>query len=79
MTTDNYSKIGNTKYGGKGWGGGWIMRFMRAEDGAPRHGTYQKLRYAVFRVFIPYGTPGGIYRSTVQFTVEIDDNPIKAE
>jgi hypothetical protein len=52
---------------------------MRAEDGAPRHGTYQKLRYAVFRVFIPYGTPGGIYRSTVQFTVEIDDNPIKAE
>jgi hypothetical protein len=91
MTADNNTKINpgdpQQVYGGTDgeldpWGarkgGGWIMRFQRSEN-VTHNGTHQRVRYAVFRIWIPYGTPGGIYKSSVTFTVDMDENPIKSE
>jgi hypothetical protein len=60
-----------TDYRNKTKNGGYVGVFKRMTSGAPGNGTYQREEQCVFLVFIPFGTPGGMYRTTVKITVDI--------
>jgi hypothetical protein len=51
--------------------GGYVGLFRRITEGPPDNGTYQQEQRLVFLVFIPYGTPGGKYRTTIKLSVDI--------
>jgi hypothetical protein len=51
--------------------GGSTAQLRKVEDGAPGNGTYQIIYNCAYWVYIPYGTPGGLYATNVIFVADI--------